>query len=81
MPSSAANLARVHSGLDGSFVVLGFDDPDEPEIAYLEHAASALHLHKEVEVQACKPVFGRLRSEALSPRDSVALVERLAADL
>lgn len=71
----------VHSGMDGSFIVLGFGDPDEPEIAYIEHTANALHLHKEVEVSACKLVFDRLRSEALSPRDSVALVERLAADL
>ncbi len=71
----------VHSGMDGSFIVLGFGDPDEPEIAYIEHTVSALHLHKEAEVNACKLVFDRLRSEALSPRDSAALVERLAADL
>ncbi|MGH3871077.1 MAG: helix-turn-helix domain-containing protein [Pseudonocardiaceae bacterium] len=71
----------VHSGLDGSFIVLGFDDPDEPEIAYVEHTASTLHLDKETEVQACRLAFDRLRTEALSPRDSVALVERLATDL
>jgi hypothetical protein len=71
----------VHAGLDGSFLVLGFGDPDEPEIAYVEHTASALHLDKETEVQACKLVFDRLRTEALSPSDSAALVERLAASL
>ena len=71
----------MHSGMDGSFTVLGYDEPDEPEIAYVEHTASALHLDKEAEVRACKLVFDRLRSEALSPHDSVALVERLAADL
>jgi transcriptional regulator with XRE-family HTH domain len=71
----------VHSGMDGSFIVLGFGDPDEPEIAYIEHTANALHLHKAAEVNACKLVFDRLRSEALSPHDSVALVERLATSL
>ncbi len=71
----------MHSGMDGSFTVLRYDDPDEPEIAYIEHIPIALHLHKEAEVNACKRVFDRLRSEALSPRDSVALVERLVADL
>jgi transcriptional regulator with XRE-family HTH domain len=71
----------VHSGMDGSFIVLGFGDPDEPEIAYIEHTANALHLHKEAEVNSCKLVFDRLRSEALSPRDSVALVEQLAQEL
>ena len=71
----------VHSGMDGSFTVLGFGDPDEPEIAYIEHTANALHLHKAAEVNSCKLVFDRLRSEALSPRDSIALVERLAQEL
>ncbi|MGH3996878.1 MAG: helix-turn-helix domain-containing protein, partial [Pseudonocardiaceae bacterium] len=27
----------AHAGLDGSFIVLGFGDPDEPAIAYVEH--------------------------------------------
>ncbi|MGH3795437.1 MAG: helix-turn-helix domain-containing protein [Pseudonocardiaceae bacterium] len=71
----------VHSGLDGSFIMLGFAEPDEPEIAYIEHTASALHLEKEAEVSTCNLVFDRLRSEALSPQDSNALVERLAAEL
>ncbi|MDQ3150436.1 MAG: helix-turn-helix domain-containing protein [Actinomycetota bacterium] len=64
----------VHAGMDGSFTVLGFGEPDEPEIAYVEHTASALHLDKEAEVTACSLVFNRLRSEALSPPDSAALV-------
>jgi transcriptional regulator with XRE-family HTH domain len=71
----------THSGLDGSFIVLSFGDPDEPEIAYIEHTASALHLHKQAEIHTCKLVFDRLRSEALSPPDSAALIERLAATL
>ncbi|MGH3777216.1 MAG: helix-turn-helix domain-containing protein [Pseudonocardiaceae bacterium] len=75
------NSLGAHSGMDGSFTVLGFGDPDEPDIAYIEHTASALHLDKAAEVQACKLVFDRLRTEALNPCDSTALVERLAAHL
>lgn len=71
----------AHSGLNGSFTVLGFGDPNEPEIAYIEHTATALHLDKEADVQACKLVFDRLPSEALSPHDSVALIKRLANSL
>lgn len=71
----------MHSGLRGSFTVLKFAEPDEPEVAYIEHSACALHLDKEAQVQACTLVFDRLRSEALSPHDSVALVERLADEL
>ena len=71
----------VHSGLNGSFIVLGFTDPDEPEVAYIEHTAGALHLEKEAQVRACRLVFDRLRSEALSLEDSATLIERLAAEL
>lgn len=71
----------VHSGLNGSFIVLGFAEPDEPEVAYIEHIAGALHVDKEPQVQACTLVFDRLRSEALSPQDSVVLVERLVVEL
>ncbi|MGH4026890.1 MAG: helix-turn-helix domain-containing protein [Pseudonocardiaceae bacterium] len=77
LPSSLG----VHSGLDGSFIVLGFAEPDEPEISYIEHTAGAIHLEKEVEVSTCRLAFDRLRSEALSPDASVAIVERLAAEL
>ncbi|MGH3869395.1 MAG: helix-turn-helix domain-containing protein [Pseudonocardiaceae bacterium] len=77
LPSSLG----MHSGMDGSFTLLGFAEPDEPEIAYVEHTAIALHLNKEAEVHAFRLVFDRLRSEALSQHDSVAFVERLAADL
>ncbi len=71
----------VHEGMTGSFTVLEFAEPDEPAIAYLETAVNAAHVHKEAEVRGYRLVFDRLRSAALSPRDSVALVERLVDDL
>ena len=71
----------AHQGMNGSFTVVGFAEPGEPAIAYMENAVSATHVHEEAEVHAYKLVFDQLRSEALSPHDSVALVERLAADL
>lgn len=70
----------IHQGMNGSFTVLGFDDPDEPGVAYLENAVNASHLEKESEVRAYKLVFDRLRSEALSPHDSIDLVQWLADD-
>lgn len=71
----------VHQGLNGPFCVLSFADPDEPTIAYVENAVGATRMHKDAEVRGYQLVFDRLRSEALSPRDSVALIERLAAAL
>ncbi|MGH3830346.1 MAG: helix-turn-helix domain-containing protein [Pseudonocardiaceae bacterium] len=71
----------VHQGLNGSFTVLDFAEPDEPTVGYVENSVSATHVRKEAEVRGCKLVFDQLRSKALSPSGSVALVERLAADL
>jgi transcriptional regulator with XRE-family HTH domain len=71
----------VHEGMAGSFAVLGFAESGEPAIAYLGTAVNAAHVHKETEVREYRLAFDRLRSVALSPRDSVALVERLVDDL
>ncbi len=68
-------------GLDGNFTLLSFDELGEPDMAYVEHAMGAVHLEKEDEVARGRLVFDHLRSAALSPADSVALVERVAAQL
>jgi len=85
LPSVCVQVLPVslgaHEGLNGPFWVLGFADPDEPTIAYVENAVGATHVHKDAEVRGYKLVFDRLRSEALSPHDSVALIERLVAEL
>lgn len=71
----------THTRLSGSFNVLEFGEPDEPAIAYLENAVTAMYVHKEAEVREYKVIFDRLQSEALSPPDSLAFVERLVDDL
>ncbi len=68
-------------GPDGNFTLLSFDELGEPDMAYVEHAMGAVHLEKEDEVARGRLVFDHLRSAALSPADSVALVERVAAQL
>jgi transcriptional regulator with XRE-family HTH domain len=85
LPSVCVQVLTVsmgaHQGMNGPFSVLGFADPDEPTIAYLENAVGTTHVHKDAEVRGYQLVFDRLRSQALSPHDSVALIERLVAEL
>ncbi len=71
----------AHRGLAGPFNVLSFDALAVPDMAYIEHSLGAVHLDKEEDVAPAKLTFDRLRSEALSPADSVALIERLAAQM
>lgn len=68
-----------HPGLDGGFTLLGFGDLREPDLAYIEHVAGSVHLEKDEEVSRCTLAFERLRSAALSPSDSVELIERVLA--
>jgi Domain of unknown function (DUF5753) len=71
----------AHQGMSGSFAIVRFADPDESAIAHMENAVSTTHVHKEAEVRGYELVFDRLRSKALSPRDSLALVEQFVDDL
>jgi transcriptional regulator with XRE-family HTH domain len=71
----------AHDAMNGAFTVLTFPEPDESDLLYVAYPSGAVHLEAEDEVRAAKLVFARLRSQALPPQDSVALVERLAAEL
>jgi transcriptional regulator with XRE-family HTH domain len=68
-----------HAGLDGGFILLSFGDLDEPDIVYIEPVTGSVHIDKAEVVDRCRVVFDRLRTAALSPADSMALLERLAA--
>jgi uncharacterized protein DUF5753 len=67
--------------LDGQFILLGFPEPDEPDLLYHEYVTGALHIEDEEEVRAARLRFDSLRGEALNPADSVALIEQHAAEI
>ena len=67
--------------LDGGFTLLGFPEPDQPDLLYHEYVTGALHIEDEGEVREARLAFDSLRGEALSPADSVALIERHANEL
>lgn len=69
----------AHPGLDGGFILLSFADLDEPDIVYVEPLTGSLHIDRAQVVTRCRLAFDRLRSAALDPADSLALVERVAA--
>jgi transcriptional regulator with XRE-family HTH domain len=58
--------------------VLSFGDLGHDDIAYVEHGLGALKLEKEADVHRARLAFDRLRSDALDPADSVALIRRAA---
>ena len=72
----------AHPGMDtGSFTMLTFTDSTEPDLVYLEHVSGSMHIERAEQVERGTLVFDKLRSAALSPAESVALLERVIAEL
>jgi transcriptional regulator with XRE-family HTH domain len=70
--------AGAHSAMDGSFSILGFPEPTDPNIVYIEYQTGALYLEKPQEVQRYRLMFDHLRAPALSVDASRALIVRAA---
>jgi hypothetical protein len=69
----------AHGALVSPFTVLQFGDLGEPDMGYVEHAIGSAVIDKESEVRAATLLFDRLRSDALDPAGSLALIRQLAA--
>ncbi|SFB00046.1 Helix-turn-helix domain-containing protein [Amycolatopsis marina] len=69
----------AHPGRAGSFVILRFPIPDEPEIGYVEHGFGSFQTEKASEVRAARLTFQHLEGLALDQTESLALIERVAA--
>jgi transcriptional regulator with XRE-family HTH domain len=68
----------AHPALASGFAVLHYGDLGEPDIAYVEHALGAVQLEKAKDVALARLKFDQLRSLALAPAASQALIERVA---
>ncbi|MHA6621092.1 helix-turn-helix domain-containing protein [Pseudonocardia sp. DLS-67] len=73
--------AGAHPGINGAFTVLSFEGLGEPDVGYVEHPVGSVHIEKAEHVARARLVFDHLRSVALSPAESVALIERVAAQM
>ena len=68
----------AYTAMSAVFTVLSFDGLGVADMAYVEHPMGAVHIDKAVDVARATLTFDHLRSLALSPGDSVALIERVA---
>jgi hypothetical protein len=69
-----------HPGIDGSFTIVSFSEPDESQVVYLEPAGSILYLENADDVGRHTLAFERLQAAALEPGASTALFEELRRD-
>lgn len=73
--------AGAHPGMEGPFVILRFPDPVERPIIYLETSHDGLYPEGEQAVERYNVMYEHLLAMALSPRDSVAMMEDVIGGL
>jgi transcriptional regulator with XRE-family HTH domain len=73
--------AGVHPAMDGSFEILGFPEPADPAVVYLENQAGSLYLEEEAEIDRYERMFSHLIAKALDPEESRRMIARVARDL
>jgi transcriptional regulator with XRE-family HTH domain len=73
--------AGPHPGQAGPFIILGFAEPTEPAVVYMETVGGNLYVDKPEEVRVLTTVFDQLRAVALSPAHSRAMLQALAGEL
>jgi transcriptional regulator with XRE-family HTH domain len=73
--------AGSHPGNDGPFEILGFPEPEDPGIVYLQNRQGSLYLEDLADVAAYTEVFDHLRARAVSPDESRVLIQRIADEI
>ncbi|WP_432831301.1 helix-turn-helix domain-containing protein [Dactylosporangium sp. CA-092794] len=61
--------AGAHAGMAGAFRILDFDDPDDPDVVYLESYLGAVYLEAPAEVAEYRRVFALIEREAVPLED------------
>ncbi|NJQ02271.1 helix-turn-helix domain-containing protein [Streptomyces zingiberis] len=70
----------AHPGIDGPFTVVSHGPPAGLEVVALDHQDSRLYLEEAEQVRRYRMTFDHLRATALSSRQSMDLILRLARD-
>ncbi|OAH13406.1 helix-turn-helix domain-containing protein [Streptomyces jeddahensis] len=78
LPSVTLQVLPFDSGTypaTGSFTMLGFPDPEDPDIVYRDGITDATYLEGEHHVREYTRAFDGLRAAALSPQRSTQLIK------
>jgi transcriptional regulator with XRE-family HTH domain len=71
----------AHPGNDGAFEILGFPEPADPAVVYLQNRLGSVFMEQPGDVARYTEIFDHLRVEALSQDDSRALMARIADEM
>jgi transcriptional regulator with XRE-family HTH domain len=71
----------AHAGMPGSFAIMDFPDPADPELVYIDSMAGDLFLEREADVRRYNRIFEHLRAAALNPADSLGMISEIASSI
>jgi transcriptional regulator with XRE-family HTH domain len=70
-----------HAAAGGSFSILRFDQPDLPDVVYIEQLTSALYLEGRPDVDNYREVMNQLSTDALAPAETAAFIDAIVAKM
>jgi transcriptional regulator with XRE-family HTH domain len=69
-----------HAAAGGSFTILRFDEPDLPDVVYIEQLTSALYLEGRSDVDLYMEVMNRLSADALTPAETATYINDIIGE-
>jgi hypothetical protein len=75
------NSAGSHPGNDGAFSILGFPEPADPDVVYVQYRRGGLYLEDPSDIADYIEVFNHLVARALNPDASQEFLQRLIGEL
>ncbi len=72
--------AGAHAGMDGSFVILEFEEEGDADVVFIDNATGGLFLEKSEELGKYTTIFDSVRATALPPEESIEMIEMLVEE-
>jgi transcriptional regulator with XRE-family HTH domain len=72
--------AGAHAGMDGSFVILEFEEEGDADVVFIDNATGGLFLEKVEELSKYVSIFDIVRASALPPEESIEMIETLVEE-
>jgi transcriptional regulator with XRE-family HTH domain len=69
-----------HVATGGSFTLLRFNEPDLPDVVYIEQLTSALYIETRSDVDQYLEIVNRLSAEALTPAASTRFIGKIITE-
>lgn len=73
--------AGEHSGMSCAFTIIGFSDPSDPDVVFIENPLRNLYLEEPHELRQYSLMFDQICARAMSPAESSVFFAKIAREL